>query len=134
MTTAPPGAEAVLCSAYRDQAERYRRALALADDLPAQLRAGDEHGGQLGGVLALLAEVAAIEEHIRPVKEHWARGDGKPGPELRAVLGEVARLIGRLADALAAAEREAAARHAVLAPQVEAMARGRAMRRAYGFS
>jgi len=124
--------EAVLCSAYRDQAERYRQAGALAESLPALIRSGDDHSEGLGRVMALLAEVAAIEERVRPLKEQWTRGGSTPGPELRAVLTEATQLIQRLAQSLAAAEQEAAARHERLVPQVDAVIRARAMRRAYG--
>jgi hypothetical protein len=132
VSPAAPTPESVLCSAYRDQAERYRAAAALAEALPALLRAGGEHSERLAVVMALLAEVAAIEERVRPLKERWAGAGGKPGAELRAVLTEVMHQIEGLARGLAEAEREAAARHALLAPQVDALICGRAMRRAYG--
>jgi len=132
MNTAPPTPESALCAAYRDQGERYREAADLAESVAALLRAGEDHAGRLDRVTALLDEVAAIEERVRPLKAQWAATGGRPGPELRAVLAEVTRLIERLAQSLAEAEREAAARHAALAPQVDALIRGRAMRRAYG--
>lgn len=134
MSPAALGPEAALCSAYRDQADRYRQAVALAECLPELIRAGDEYSERLGRVTALLAEVATIEEGARAAKEAWARAGGKPGAELRAVLTEVTHLIERLARSLAAAEQEAAARQARLAPEIDALIRGRAMRRAYGFA
>jgi hypothetical protein len=134
MTPAPPCREAALCSAYRAQAECYRRAIALAESLPARIRAGDDPSERLGQVLALLADVAAIEERGRAARQEWVGAGGRPGTELRAVLTEATHLIGRLASGLAEAEREAAARHARLAPELDALIRGRAMRRAYGFA
>jgi hypothetical protein len=131
MSPAPLSPEAVLCAAYRDQAEHYRHAAALAEALPALLRAGADHSEPLAQVMARLAEVATIEERCRPVKEQWVGAGGTPGAELRGVLTEVTYLIGRLASGLAEAEREAAARQERLAPQVDALIRGRAMRRAY---
>jgi hypothetical protein len=123
-----------LCSAYRDQAERYRQAVALAETLPVLLRAGDDHSACLGRVLAWIAEIAGAEERIRPMKEQWARGGSNLSPELRLVLTELTHLIERLARSLAAAEQEATARQARLTPQVDALIRGRSMRRAYGFA
>jgi hypothetical protein len=133
MSTAAPGPEAALCSAYRDQAGHYRQAVALAESLPALIHTGDDHSECLGRVMALLAEVATIEEGTRAAKEQWARAGGRPGAELRAVLIEVTHLIERLARSLAEAEREAAERHGRLAPEIDTLIRGRAMRRAYGF-
>jgi hypothetical protein len=126
--------EASLCSAYRAQAHCYRQAVALAEALPAQVRAGDDPAASLGRVMALLAEVAAVEGRGRPAQDEWVRAGGRPGAELRGVLGEVLGLIEQLARALAEAEQEAAARHARLAPEIDALVRGRALRRAYGFA
>jgi hypothetical protein len=130
MTPTPPS-EATLCAAYRDQAERYRQAVALAAPLAALIRAGEEHAERLGRVTALLAEVAAVEERGRPGRAEWVRAGGRPGAELRVVLTEVTHLIGALGRALAAAEWEATACHARLAAEIDALIRGRAMRRAY---
>jgi hypothetical protein len=134
MTPAALAPEAVLCACYRDQAERYREAIAIAESLPALLRAGEEHVERLDQVMRLLAEVADAEEEVRTVKEQWVRGGGRLGDELRAVLIEVTHLVERLARSLAAAEQEAAARQAELAPQIDGVIRSRAMRRAYRFA
>jgi hypothetical protein len=131
MSAAIPSPDTVLCSAYRDQAERYRAAIALAESLPALIRTGDEPSERLGRITALLAEVAAIEERVRPVRDRWSAAGGRPGADLRVVLAEVTHLIERLAFCLGEAEREASARHNLLAPQLDAIIRGRAMRRAY---
>ena len=134
MTPTPSAAEASLCSTYRAQAECYRQAAALAESLAARIRAGADHAEPLGRVMALLAEVAALADRGGAAADEWARGGGRPGAELRAVLGEVLGLIERLARSLAEAEQAAAARHAGLAPEIDALIRGRAMRRAYGFA
>jgi hypothetical protein len=131
MSPAAPPPEAALCSCYREQAERYREAVALAESLPALLRAGEHHAERLDRVMRLLAEVAGIEERTRLPKKQWGRAGGRLGDELRAVLTEVTHLIGRLAQSLAAAEQEASARQAELVPQVDGVIRARAMRRAY---
>jgi len=133
MNRTTPSSEAALCAAYRDQAECYRQAVALVESLPGLLRAGGEaHAEPLSRVMVLLAEVAAIEARVRAVKDQWVSAGSRPGSELRAVLADVMQLIERLARSLAAAEEEAAAQKARLAPQVDTMIRGRAMRRAYG--
>jgi hypothetical protein len=131
MSTVSPTPETVLCSAYHDQAERYRAAIALAESLPALVRATDESAEPLARITALLAEVAAIEERVRPVRDRWIAAGGRPGAELQDILSEATHLIERLALRLSEAEREASARHGLLAPQVDALIRGRAMRRAY---
>jgi hypothetical protein len=120
MTAAAPSPEAALCAAYREQAALYRQAAALA-----------EQDGLLDAVWALVAEAAAIEERIGPAKESWTRRGDKPGPELRAVLADVAQRIGHLTRRLGEAEREALARQRELVPQLDALIRARAMRAAY---
>jgi hypothetical protein len=132
MTRAALTAEEAVCSAYREQAECYREASALADSLPGLIRAGEEHGERLGRIMALMAQVAAIEERIRGAKAQWIGAGGRLGADLRAVLTEVTQLMERLARRLAAAEQEATERQARLVPEVDALIRGRAMRRAHG--
>jgi hypothetical protein len=133
MTTADdPGPEAALCQAFREQADRYRSALALADDLPAALRRGDDVSGRLAEVMALLDEVAAGEARLAPARGLWQRSGSAPGPELRALIADVTDLVDRLARTLGEAEQEVARRRQSLAPQLDALIRGRQMRRAYG--
>jgi hypothetical protein len=127
----PPTPETALCSAYQEQADCYGRAAELAESLAAWIRDGEEYLPHLDRVLALLREAADIEERIRPLMEHWVRGGGRPGEQLRSILIETAHRIERLARSLAEAEQAAAGRHAQLVPQMDTMIRGRAMRRAY---
>src|SRR5262249_22166095 len=111
--------EAVLCAGYREQAEHYCAAVALAETFPAAVRAGRDIAEPLGGVMAGLGEVAAVEQRLGPVKERWGNGGAKPGAELCSILTEVTHLIERLATSLAEAEVEAAVRQAELLPQME---------------
>jgi hypothetical protein len=124
--------EVALCAAYRGQAEHYRAAAAVAETLAGSLRDGREIAEPLGRVMGLISAIAAGEERVRAARERWVRSGGKPGAELRAVLAEVTHLIERLARGLAEAEQEATAQQAELAPQIDALIRGRAMRQAYG--
>jgi hypothetical protein len=129
----PLAPEAVLCATYREQAACYRRAVALAESLPALIRSGDDHAAPVSRILALLADVVASEERGRAVKEQWVRAGIPPGAELRATLTELTHLIEQLACSLARAEQEATACRQCLGPEIDTLIRGRAMRRAYGF-
>jgi hypothetical protein len=82
--------------------------------------------------MTLLDEVAAAETRLAPLRDLWRRGGTRPGPELCRVLAAVAERIERLARSLAGAEQEATRRQQGLAPQLDALIRGREMRRAYG--
>ncbi len=97
MIRTDPAAETALCAAYREQAARYRQAVALGEELPALLQKGGEaHADHLSRVMALLADIAAIEAGIRTSKEHWVARGGRPGADLRTVLEEVMQLLERL--------------------------------------
>ena len=120
--------EAALCTAYRSQAACYRQVVALAESLPALLRAGGEaHAECLGRVMTLLGDVARIEEQTRADREQWLLAGGRPGADLKAVLDEVMHSIQQVARGLAAAEEEAARQQDRLLPQVHTMTQGRAM-------
>ena len=84
-------------------------------------------------VLMMSVEFAEfIEAGIAEAKRRWQRSGRKPGPQLQALLDEVARLIHVLAGHIGRAEQQAVAQQSELAPQIEALARSQQMQRAYG--
>jgi hypothetical protein len=99
---------------HNELRRRIESAVSLAQSLPARIRDGDPARDHLGTLEALLTEVRAL-----------AAQSGRTWPEpLRAAAG---RLSAQLGEALAAAR----AWVEQAAPQVDALARGERMRRAY---
>jgi septal ring factor EnvC (AmiA/AmiB activator) len=124
--------EAELCTAYREQADLYRQATQLAGPLAGLVGTGQDYAERVAELMSMLEKAAQLAEQVRPVKEQWIRANGKPGTELQVVLTDVAQQIDQLTRTIAGAGEQAASRHAALAPQLDAMIRGCAMRRAYG--
>jgi hypothetical protein len=123
--------EPALCAAYRQQANLYRQATELAEPLAELVGTAQDPAERVAGLLGVLEQAARLAEQVRPVKQEWIRANGKPGTELQAVLTDVAEQIEQLTRTIAAVEEQAALRHAALAPQLDALIRGRAMRQAY---
>jgi hypothetical protein len=127
------GMEADLLAAYAEEAGWYAEALGLARGLPEALRRGEEQAHErLRQVLALLDRVAAREAAVASTRERWHQAGRPTGPPLREVVDRVAALIQELAALVEAAEQEAAAVLARLAPQLDACIRARRMQQAYG--
>jgi hypothetical protein len=125
-------AEANLCAAYREEIDRYERAVQLVEGLPAALQDGTGGGEVLPQVLARLDEVAAIEAQITESKRRWREGERKPGPQLQHAIARLRELVERLSALIRAAEQQALAEKERLAPALDAAVRSRQMLRAYG--
>jgi hypothetical protein len=123
--------ELVLRDAYREQEACYDRALRCIRSLATvfDLTADEE---RLNAYVQLLDEVATIENRIAPVKEQWQRVGRKPGPELSAQLERVTGLLEQLRTMTEQLEQAALKQRSELAPELDQMARGQQMRRAYG--
>jgi hypothetical protein len=132
MTDPVATAEAALCAAYREELDRYTRALRIAEGLPAALADGPDGGRALQHVRGLLDEVATIEARIAPSKSVWQESGRKPGAELGMLLAQMQVVIERLAACIHAAEQQAAAQKEQLVPELDAAVRSRRMLRAYG--
>ncbi len=128
----PTPEEAELTTAYRQEAEHYRRALARALPLADLLARGQAADASLRGMTEALDAVALIEQHIGPAKARFHTRGQPAGPELQAALDEVAGLIQQLLGHGAEAEAQARARRDQLLPQITATARRRQMLDAYG--
>src|SRR5262249_366399 len=92
---------------------------------------GQDGAGALRGIVELLDEVKAIETAALPARQEWQRAGRKPNERLSAVMNQLAEVIDRLRTLVGEAERAARAQHARLAPDLECLARGRHMQRAY---
>ncbi len=83
----------LLLNAYTEQADRYTRALGVAQALPASFRQGGTGAAELQQIMALLDEVKRIEARIAATKKAWAATGQKPSSKLKGVLERVAGLI-----------------------------------------
>jgi hypothetical protein len=123
--------EALLCQAYREEADHYTQALALAEDLSRALHEELGADAQLHTLAVHLDQVAVIEARIATTKQAWQKKGQKPGTELKKVLEQVAEQLERLARCLHGAEQEALRQKIALAPRLDSVIRGQQMRRAY---
>lgn len=124
--------EAALCAAYREESALYTQALRLAEGLLGEMSREGGIDATLGRIDGLLQGVAAVEQRIAGVKQKWHELTRTPGPELQAMLAEVASLIKRLAGHTEAAEQAATAHKNRLMAELDRSARTSLMRRAYG--
>jgi hypothetical protein len=131
MNAAGADLEAILSRAYAEEADLYKRALAVAESLSTALERGQEHTAPLHDLLGLLDDIKRIESRIAASKGQWQSSGQKPGPALQAALGRLSELIERLAEHIQRAERTAAERLIQLTPELDAVVRGQQMRRAY---
>src|SRR5438132_14246908 len=63
--------EAILSAAYGAMAERYARALELADGLAEAFREPERGTERLRQICAVLDEVTAIERQVREARQRW---------------------------------------------------------------
>jgi hypothetical protein len=124
--------ETILREAFAEEAERYGEILKLAEELSTAFREGDTGASRLGRIQKGLEEVAAIEARIAPTKRAWEESGRQPGPELEEEMSRLRKLLTRLVERIRTAEEEVAARMSRMEPELETIARGRKMRRAYG--
>ena len=91
---------AQLVSAYRRERDLYVRVLGLVDEQCRVVESAADPGAVVGlcrQVEELMAEIAAVEKAVEPVKALWERGREDPDGRLGAVLAEVAELIEQVA-------------------------------------
>lgn len=131
MNPGAAGRNALLRTAYEQEAECYQRALQLAEDLPALLQQGQDTDEKLRQILTCCDEVKAIEARIAQTKKRWQDQDEELGPELQSVLDRVTELITRLGARIREAEQQAGMQKARLVPELDAAIRSRQMQQAY---
>jgi hypothetical protein len=124
------GLEEKLCAAYRQQADCYRRAVAVVAQVPAALAQADQ-GVLMKRLAAILDDIAAIDSGMRASKQAWQAAGRSPGPELQAAVGEVGGLIQELLRHVGSAEQQALAVTKRLAPELDQLIRSRQMQTAY---
>ncbi|HWG43735.1 MAG TPA: hypothetical protein VN688_13185 [Gemmataceae bacterium] len=123
--------QAVLQTAYLEEAACYARAAQLAGELVAACGRGEPIGDQLRPILDLLDEVALHESRIAPTKASWEQAGRPTGPELRGMMDRIAALIEQLGGQLKTIEQAARERRERLAVELDACNRRRQMQRAY---
>jgi hypothetical protein len=123
--------EEILVAAYRRQAGCYTQALELAHSIDAAVRLGQDQGPPMQHLITVLDEVAAIDADASDARQLWQRSSRRPGPELQAVLDQVANLIQALHACVGSAAQHARAETERLAPQLDRLVRGRQMQAAY---
>ncbi len=123
-----------LHTALAEEADRYTQALRAAEELPPALREGRDAGPHLQELARQLDAIAGIEQRIDGPKQQWLQA-AEPSPaELEALRTRLVGLIRALQAQVSWAEREATLRKHQLAPQLDALARGQQMQRAYGMA
>jgi hypothetical protein len=133
--------ERELCGAYAEEARLYARALDLAEGVPVTVEKGEDGNALLAQIAGLLAQVGVLEAETSAARERWRREGGLAGPELKAHLSDVARLIRKMVarlirkmqEHLGAALETATQKKNTLAPQLDDRPQ-RHVRQAYGAS
>ena len=114
----------LLTTAYREECELYRRALALA----TAAEGGDaEWPRRLNDVFR---QIDAIEKRIAVVKSRW-QADRAVDPGVSAVTTEVAALIAQLRTVVGEATRRVEKRRESLMPEVANVVQADRVRQAY---
>jgi hypothetical protein len=127
----PADLETVLCQAYQEEVECYSQALQLTNAIAAAFQRGEADNERLLQLQGVLDAVGAIEGRISDAKGRWQAGGQKPGPKFQGLLDQVKRLIEQLAAVSRTAENAAYLNKERLAPQLNSIAQGQRMQRAY---
>jgi hypothetical protein len=123
--------ETVLAAAYAEEARLYGQALALAEQLGPNLPEAEPTRETLRQMDAVLSQTAAVDATIAASRQQWVESGRRPGPAMAEALQQVAGLIERLQARVGAVEQVAKAHRDRLFPELERLARGRQMQRAY---
>lgn len=94
----------LLLNAYTEEADRYSRALQVAEALPDSLRENGRGEAELQQITALIDDVKRIEVRIADAKHAWQASGQQPEPRLKRVLHHVAELIEGLSGRIRNAE------------------------------
>lgn len=124
--------EALLREVYQEQRGHYTQALRAAEGLLDALARGTNLEEPTRQLAAHLNRTSAAEIRVQELKRHWQQSGGKPGPELKALLDQVAQLIAQLIDRVKQAETLTVGRQNLLLPELEIQARNRQMQQVYG--
>jgi hypothetical protein len=124
--------DAILCAAYRDEAQCYSDALALTNQLPSSLPDQDGIAPVLQRITEIMNKTAEIDNTISACRQQWRAAKREPSPALAAALQEITSLIEKLQMKIAELEKQATAKRDLLIPQMDSMLRIRQMQRAYG--
>ena len=123
--------EAELDRLLKGEAQRYARALQLADCLPDRFSAGEEAFAELRELDQLLLEIAVDHGRVKALKEQWDASGEAPSSSLRNTMDRLREQLETLLDAVQRAEAAASSRRAQLMPQLTSEMRTHQMRTAY---
>jgi hypothetical protein len=124
--------ERTLCPAYREALSLYVQALETAENAVTSSAPGQEPDGWLQKVQESLEQAHRVEQTVAAPRRQWLELGARPGPGFRRLLDQLVSTVARLNERIGQAEQVARAEQARLAPALEAAARGRQMRHAYG--
>ena len=129
MTAAPPTLEQRLVQGYRQQLRHYDHALAIVNQQAPPTSAMGHWAQDLD---AVLQSVGTIDAALAEDKSAWRRSGAQPGPELAALLDQLANRLGMLAQIIKAQVAELETRSEQLMPEMDALIQQRRMLNAYG--
>ncbi len=127
----PATDEEQLCQAYQEQVVFYSQALGEAEQIVQAVGQGEDVTGRLQNLAGIAAEVGNLENRLGSWQKQWQQVGRQPGPQLAALLRQVAGLIEQVLQCLAQAEQETTLRVGALVPELDLLARSRQMQQAY---
>ena len=123
--------EAKLHDCYQAQVQHYRKALAIAKELPEAFSSGAAPTEKLKQLSQRLDEVARLEGMIAEVKQNWRHQQYKPGTRLQATLDTTEALLSELLPQISRAEQLARDARQNLHPRLSDAVQSTRMRNAY---
>ena len=129
MTASLQTLEQRLVQGYQEQLRHYDQALAIVNqETPPTIAMG--HWAH--DLDAVLKNVGTIDAALAEDKSAWRRSGGQPGPELAALVDQLANRLGMLAQIVKGQVAEFEARKEQLMPEMDAFIQQRRMLHAYG--
>ena len=123
--------ENLLASAYHEQAQLYAGALGIMDRLTDALQQGSAGQTEIHELAARLEEIRRLDTAISDARATWKQTQRAAGPHLAKAMQQVIELIEKLSSRLQLVERLAQSRRERVTNDLEGLARGMTMQRAY---
>ena len=123
--------EQYLDALYGQQKTLYTELVSITAGFPPDYAPGPQMDRQIGQMHVVMDRIGELDNQLSDLRVNWQELGGKPGPQLKATLDDVEKLMLVAMDKINAAERAAAASKERLAPQVSVESRRRQMTAAY---